>query len=195
MRSLKTIALIGAMGVWLVGCGAKSIWAQATQPVGFEKGVVEGNTYKNASLGLELTPASGIKLGQPEINGTLVKVWGQGEKRWFSVSQLTVFYAEALTFYPQDWRTTEKYMHMLSRSNTNQGFMIAKEPSNEQLGGMVFSRADFKKPSLYEATFLRACSSYAFVFIFRGADLEEVNGLVSRATVKLDPQRSGCGAK
>jgi hypothetical protein len=35
----------------------------------FDKGAVEGKIYKNASVGLELTPDPMLKLGTPELRG------------------------------------------------------------------------------------------------------------------------------
>ena len=60
------------------------------------------------------------------------------------------------------------------------------------LGGIVFSRYDFKKGIVYESLFVKMCDTQALVFIFAGADEKTVNELSAETELKLDPATSGC---
>jgi len=163
-----------------------------------EKGAVEENTYKNASLGLELTPAPGLKFGTPQMKGTLgtapliVTIAAQSEKGFFSETESTVFYADALAYYPEDQRSTEAYVKKLTRANIRFGYMPISSVPNSQLGGVSFFRSDFRKDSKYEVVFIKSCDVYAFVFAFVGADVDAVDSLVLGTKVKLDLRQSGC---
>jgi len=113
-------------------------------------GSVEGRTYKNASVGLELTTAPALKLGTPELKGQpgsvplLVTVAAWGEKNLFSAREGTVFYADALAYYPADQRSTEAYARKVIRMNHGEGLEPVEAPIESKLGGVQFTRIDFK---------------------------------------------------
>jgi len=99
----------------------------------FEKGTIEGRTYKNASVGLEFTPAAKLKLGTPELRagrgaapGTLVTVAAWGEEKRFSARDGTTFWAEALTNYPENLRSSQFRVQSVVQDNRKAGF----EPLN-----------------------------------------------------------------
>jgi hypothetical protein len=83
----------------------------STQAVLVTKGQVENGVYKNDSIGLQFTPAGNLHLQAPEIMGTpgtvplLVKVEADADRALisglFSAPGLTIFYADALAFYPR----------------------------------------------------------------------------------------------
>jgi len=164
---------------------------------GLRKGVVEGPKYKNASIGLEFNPPTELRFETPEIRGTLggqlVTVGAYGERKRFSASEAAIFYADLLSYYPEDQRTTEAYLRKVVKGNGTEGFEPVKGDAEGQLGGVPFARVDFRKDEAYEVVFVKACKRYAFVFIFAGPDLERVNVLIARTGVELDLQLSGCG--
>jgi hypothetical protein len=169
--------------------------------VPLDKGVVEGGTYKNDSVGLELTPASSLKLGTPVMKGTqgslplLVSVSAVGERKWSTASDGMGFYVEDLAYYPENRRSTEAYVSRAVQSQEKQGFVSVKGTQEERLGGVAFARTDFRQNEVYEAVHMKACDVYAFVFIFAGEDLAAVNKLVAQTNIKLDMKNSGCGGK
>jgi hypothetical protein len=187
----------------LVVCTQGSNLAQTpTRPpsrIPLNSGVVQGNTYRNNSLGLELTPARGLQFGTPEMKGTpgsvplLVTVAAWGEHNWFSANGGTVFYADDLGYYPENRRSTIAYVERVVREQKNEGSELVESTAEGQLGGVTFARADFRRPSKYVVVFVKACDVYAFVFIFAGLDLESVNKLIAQTKVKLDMKGSGCG--
>jgi TonB family protein len=67
------------------------------------------------------------------------------------------------------------------------------ESHEVKLGGVSFSRTDFKKWPVYEAVLVKACAVEAFVFIFAGSDQDAVNRLINGTELKVDDSRSGCG--
>src|SRR6516165_2956850 len=81
-----------------------------------DKGSVEGRTYKNASIGLELTVADGLEFQAPELKGTpgavplLVTVTAWRSEGLLSPRTATAFYADALAYYPEAQRSTDAYM-------------------------------------------------------------------------------------
>src|SRR5260370_16005484 len=125
-------------------CSFAQTPARPPSRVPLNSGVVQGSTYKNDSLGLELTSAPGLKFGTPEMKGPtgtdpqLVTVSAWAEKKWFSVREGTVFYAEALAGSPENIRSTEGYMHGVVRANSNDGFDLIKAPRDEHFDGVSF---------------------------------------------------------
>jgi hypothetical protein len=166
----------------------------------WDKGLVEGRTYKNASVGLELTPAPGLELGTPELKGNpgtvplLVTISALGEWRLFSAREVMAFYTDALAYYPETRRSTDAYMQRLVRGNEKEGFQPLEGSSANKLGGSTFARRDFKKGLVYEAVLVKACDAQALVFIFAGSDRDAVNKLIAATGLKLDVATSGCGS-
>jgi len=165
-----------------------------------DKGEIVGNTYKNIALGLEFTPDPNLKLGTPEVKGSpesgaqIVTVAALGEKKWFSANDETVFYAD-FTSYPESRRSTEAYMQRIVRTNESEGLQLVKSTGEEHFGGMLFSRSDFERSSMYEAVYAKTCDAFTLVFIFAGSDPQGVNKLIAQTRVKLDLKNPGCHDK
>ncbi|HWW15693.1 MAG TPA: hypothetical protein VN310_13610 [Candidatus Dormibacteraeota bacterium] len=166
----------------------------------WDKGVVEGRTYKNTSVGLELTPAPGLEFGPPELKGSpgtvplLVTITAAGKERLFSAREVMACYSDALAYYPETGRTTDAYMLRVIRSNQKEGFDLVGVRSDDKLGGITFARQDFKKGIVYEAVLVRACDAQALVFIFGDSDRDAANKLISATELKLDLVHLGCGS-
>jgi TonB family protein len=164
-----------------------------------DKGKVEGRTYRNPSIGLELTPAPELEWGTPETEGppgavpVFVKVDAWGEQKLFSARNGTVFCAEALSNLPTEHRSTEAYMRMLVSGNQKDGFDPVQEHLECKLDGVTFLRTDFKKDLVYEAVLVKTCNPRLLLFIFTGADRDAVNRLIVGTDLMLDGPRSGCG--
>ena len=171
--------------------------ASKTQVPQMEKGSVDGRTYKNASIGLELTVADGLEFQAPELKGTpgtlplLVTVTAWRQEGLLSPRKVTAFYAEALAYYPEGQRSTDAYMAKAIRGNRSTGYEPVAENLKTSLGGMSFARTDFRGP-LYETVLVKACDAQAFVFIFASSSKDTVDALVAATSLKLDPVRSGC---
>jgi hypothetical protein len=163
-----------------------------------EKGLVYGRTYKNPSIGLELTLAAGLAFETPELKGTpgtvplLVTVSAWGKQGLFSARNGTIFYADALAYYPDGQRSTDAYVRKVIRGNRQEGFEAVEQNLQANLGGVSFARTDFKQGSVYEAVLVKSCDALAFVFIFTGSDGNAVNKLIAATDLKLDFVRSGC---
>jgi hypothetical protein len=166
----------------------------------WDKGVVEGGTYKNASVGLEITPATGLKFGAPELKGNsgtvplLVTITAVSAPKLFSGSDVMAFYTDALAYYPENQRSTEAYLRKVVRGNQKEGFEPLNGSSESTFGGTTFSRQNFKKGFVYEAVLVRACKPQAFVFIFASSERDRVNKLIAATQLKLDLAHSGCGS-
>jgi hypothetical protein len=157
-------------------------------------GTVEGDTYKNDSLGLQFTPPTGLKFSAPELKGKpgtlplLVTV-----AAWGTAIGGTVFYADDLGYYPEDRRSTKAYVERVVRTQKKEGLDLVEGKAEEQLGGVTFSRVDLHQTLNYQAVLVKACDVYAFVFIFASSDVESANRLIAHTAVKLDIKASGCG--
>lgn len=168
----------------------------------FDKGVVEGNTYKNASVGLEFTPDPKLRFGTPELSGkpgtvplsVTVAAWGEFKPQ--SAPEGTTFLATALAYYPEDQRSTGACMRRLGQANRKNGFQMVQDTGQGQLGRVPFARTDFfKEGPAYEAVFVKACDTQALVFVFTGSGRDTVNRLIAATELKLDLATSGCGAR
>jgi hypothetical protein len=163
--------------------------------------MVEAGTYKNASLGLEVTPAKGLEFGSPELKGNtgtvplLVTITAVGAPKLFSGSDAMAFYSDALAYYPENQRSTEAYLRKVVQGNRKEGFEPVSGSSESVLGGTSFVRQDFQKESRYEAVLIKACKAQAIVFIFAGSDRDGVTKLIEATQVKVDLERSGCGSQ
>jgi len=164
----------------------------------WDSGMVEGATYKNASVGLEITPARGLKFGTPELKGNtgtvplLVTITAVSAPKLFSGSDVMAFYSDALAYYPEDQRSTQAYLRKVVQGNRKEGFEPISGDSESVLWGMSFVRQDFQKESRYEAVLIKACKAQAMVFIFAGSDRDGVTKLIEATRVKVDVERSGC---
>jgi len=165
----------------------------------WEKGMVEGRTYKNASVGLELTPAPALEFGAPELKGKpgtvplLVTITAAGEAKLASAREVMSFSSDAMAYYPENRRSTADYMRRVALGNGEEGFTTLGGTSESKLGEVTFARQDFQKGVVYESVLVKACKTEALVFIFGGPDLDAVNKLVAGTRLKLDPATSGCG--
>ena len=166
-----------------------------------DKGHLEGNTYKNISLGLELKPPPGFMLDTPQLTGTsdklplTVTVKALSEKTWLSTREAVFFYADTLAYYPQDQRSTTAYMRKVVRANQKDGFELVERNSAVELGGTSFVRTDFfKRGPAYEVVLARACERQALVFVFTGSEKVVVDKLIAGTQVNLDLFISGCGS-
>lgn len=163
-----------------------------------EKGTIDGRTYKNPTIGLEFTPPVGMTFGTPELKGTpgtvplLATVAAWGERRRLSPREGEIFYADALGYYPNEQRLNEAYVRKLVRANRQQGFEPVGNSFDARLGGVSFSRTDFKKTPVYEAVLVKACAAEALVFIFVGSDRDSVSRLISGTSVRYSGSQTGC---
>jgi TonB family protein len=164
----------------------------------WDKGEVVGRTYKNASVGIEFTPPTSLELGDPKLKGNpgalplLVTINAAGEHIPATARKVMAFYTDALAYYPSTRRSTEEYMRRIVRNQQNNGYEPIEAAPYGMLGGIAFSRYDFKKGIVYESALVKMCETQALVFIFAGADEEIVNELSAETELKLDPATSGC---
>jgi len=165
----------------------------------WDKGVVESGTYKNGSVGLEITPAKGLEFGTPELKGNsgtvplLVTITAVSAPKLFSGRDVMAFYTDALAYYPETQRSTEAYLRKAVRGNQQEGFEPVNGSSESVLGRATFTRQDFQQGPRYEAVLVKACKAQAIVFIFAASDRDGVNKLIAATQLKLDLAHSGCG--
>src|SRR5579864_8420284 len=121
-------------------------------PPRFEKGTIEGGTYKNASVGLEFTPTAKLKFRTPELRpgrggapGAFLTVAAWGEEKLFSARDIVTFWADALANYPENLRSTQARVQNVVQDNRKAGFEPLGGSEQAELGGVAFVRTDFKK--------------------------------------------------
>jgi hypothetical protein len=195
MWGFKTLFLLMTLAVT-----TPFLWAQqggkpqpktpaSTQNVLPTKGLIDHGTYKNPSIGLEFTPAQSLRLKEPVMNGTPGKtplfITVQAENDPGSVFSQTIFYAEALAFYPEEQRTTAKYFQRSTQVVVANGFSPVPGRSSAQISGIPFLCEDFAKGAVHETLLVMTHGAYAYVFIFVGPDGGVTNKLVESTKVKL----------
>jgi hypothetical protein len=164
-----------------------------------EKGSVEGKTYKNASIGLELTPDAKLKFGSPELKhkplSLSLAAWGKSKTG--TAREGTALWVIESDYYPSGQRSTEDFMRRVVEANRKDGFKPAQDSSDSQLGKTSFARTDFshKDYPAYEVVFVKACETLAMGFVFTGSDRDAVNTLIAATELKLDLPTAGCAAK
>src|SRR5258708_33285785 len=119
------------IGVAVVAMAQDRVTVTAPKPSAvvprWNKGVIEGRTYRNASVGLEITPAPGLEFEAPELSGKpgtvplLVTISALGEAKLFSVQEAMSFYTDALAYYPETRRSTDAYVRRVIQGNKQGG--------------------------------------------------------------------------
>jgi TonB family protein len=150
------------------------------------KGMIEGGTYKNSAIGLELTVAPGLRLEQmPGMGSHGIAVQAQnGPEPEYG---LTVFYADALATYPEDQRNTSRYQEKIVRSNQEGGFQLTEGQPSAEISSIRFARNDFVRGAVHETVLVMTHNGYAFVFIFTGASSERTDKLIASTNLKVTP--------
>jgi hypothetical protein len=167
----------------------------------WNKGIVEAGVYKNASLGVELSPPPGLDFDAPDLKGNpgtvplLVTINALGKSRLLSGREVMSFYSDALAYYPENRRSTGDYVRRVVFGNKQEGWTPEERDSDSQMGGVTFTRKNFRKEGRYEAVLMKACRAQALVLIFAGNDEDEVNKLITSTKLNLDPAISGCAAE
>jgi hypothetical protein len=205
VRPMRKIICCIFLCVAVAGLSQDRVTIVGSKPSGdaprWDKGVVEGRTYKNASVGLEITPPPGLAFGDPELKGNpgtvplLVTITAAGEPKLLSAREVMAFYTDALAYYPEARRSTDAYMQRVIRGNQKEGFETSDGILESKWGGLTFVRQDFKKGIVYEGVLVKACRAQALVFIFGDSDRDAVNKLIAATELKLDLTSSGCGSR
>jgi hypothetical protein len=166
-----------------------------------DEGSIQGKTYKNPSLGLELTADPSLTFQRPELkeNGTKCESLMVPALRKFrsgSAREGTFIGAVALAYYPKDQRSTDSCMRRIVEAQRKNGFKAVRGSSQSELGRTMFARTDFLREGLaYEAVFVKACDALALTIVFAGSDRDAVEKFVAATDLKLDPSVSGCGSQ
>jgi hypothetical protein len=153
------------------------------------KGLIDHDTYKNPFIGLEFTPAKGLRLKEPGMKGTpgttplIITV--QAETDPGSNYGLTVFYADALAYYPEEQRNAARYLQKVIRANEADGFQHVDGGTSAQISGTPFICADFVKGAVHETILVMTHDAFAFVFIFAGSDVGVTSKLIASTNMKL----------
>jgi hypothetical protein len=158
------------------------------------KGSIEQGTYKNPSIGVEFTPAENLHLEDPEMEGTpgaakllirIKAIEGGLLSGILSPRSVTIFYADALAYYPENQRGTPLYVDKVIRANKAFGYQTVNEVTQDQINGITFVRVDFVKGDVHESVFVTTHNAYAFVFIFAGSDFGSINKIIASTKVRL----------
>lgn len=132
-------------------------------------------------------------MGTPGTTPLLVKVEADADSGLisglFSARSLTIFYADALAYYPEEQRNAPRYLRKVVRTNEADGYQHVDGKSSDEISGISFVRADFTKAEVYETVFVTTHNDYAFVFIFVGPDIGVVSKMVASTNVKFIPQK------
>jgi TonB family protein len=150
------------------------------------KGVIDGTTYKNSSIGLQFTPAAGLRVEQMNAAASnMIAVRAQNDPG--PMYGLTVFYADELAQYPEGQRSAPRYLEKVVRANEADGFQLTEGEPSTEISGVQFVRADFVRGAVHETILVMTHNGYAFVFIFSGASAERTRQLIASTDLKVTP--------
>lgn len=201
------------MGVALVAGFRESVARAATSKSGsstplpipnYNKGTVDGQTYKNSSVGLEFIVPPGFQFKSPQLTGprgkapVLVTVMALGVERvsfFLSFRDTITFMSEARADLPDPTAptATEDYFAGLIHVNEKEGFMPQQgDEVRTKWGGVYFSRVDFRRRPAYEAVLVKACHNQVLTFIFAGLDLKSVDRLIAGTKLNINMTLSHC---
>jgi hypothetical protein len=188
--------------ILLLGAASSSALAQtARKPLSRTEptaGLVDGDTYRNSSLGLELKAAPSLRFGPPSVRGVpgsvplLVTIAALNGRDFSSSTRATVFYAEDLGYYRPDLRSTQAYVNRVVRSQITQGLELVKGAGEQRVGDVRFARADFRRTGQYQIVLIKACKAYAFVFIFAAPSPDGANAILTGTHIALAKTGLGC---
>lgn len=148
------------------------------------KGAIEGATYKNSSIGVQFTPAPGLRLEQVNpAASNMIAVRAQNDPG--PMYGMTVFYADKLANYPEDQRNASGYLQKVVRTNEADGFQLTQGEPSAQISGIQLVRADFVRAAVHETILVMTHNGYAFVFIFAGASAERTGQLIASSDLKV----------
>ena len=160
--------------------------SDSTKNIG--KGIQEGDTYANASIGIIFSVPK-MTWNLPEMRGTpgtvplFIMVPATGEPG----TGVLTFYADALDFYPEDERTTAGYMQKLINDQAAQGYKRVDGKATQEMGGTTFARADLVKGFGAETILVTVNKGFGFEFFFTGPDVASVDKRIASMTVKVTP--------
>jgi TonB family protein len=150
------------------------------------KGVIDGPTYKNPSIGLQFTPAPGLRLEQMNPAAPdMIAVQASNDPG--PMYGMIVFYADELAHYPEEQRTGSRYLQKVVRANEADGFQLTESEPSATISGVLFVRADFVKGAVHETILVMTHNGYAFVFVFAGANAERTGELIASTDLKITP--------
>lgn len=162
------------------------------------RGTIQGQTYKNATLGIEFAlpedlqfqeqptatsdPATGLRMISIHAGS---KPGNRFALKKYVVDKSIMFVADPLARHPVDERTDAGYMRSMVQVEKSEGFKQKGDTSVGKIGDTAFSRADFTHGRRYHVVFATGRKEYAFVFIFVANDLETADALSSSLSLKL----------
>jgi hypothetical protein len=139
-------------------------------------GSFDGNTYKNAHIGLtysypdKLQPQSLATLPPPSDGRThiLLALWNSPKQ---TPTPRIVMFIDDVSSYPNV--TTARYLLSMTKAAQQGGADISKEPVEVVISGLKFLRLDYRRPKdpaqLYNSGFVALWNKYALVFQINSA--------------------------
>jgi hypothetical protein len=172
--------------------------AQATTATTDTRGSTDGQTYKNAFLGVEFTLPEDLEFGeQPQVQIEPATGWRQFSIRANSkpgnrfsfhkyiVDKALMFVADPLARHSVDERTDTGYMRRMVQVEKSEGFKLTGDNLVDKIGDATFSRANFAKGKRQHVVFVALRKDYAIVFIFVANDLATAEALAKSTIVRL----------
>ena len=161
------------------------------------KGFVDGQTYKNAFLGVEITLPDDQQFHEPElaedakVSRRVIRI-SAGSKphnkfspKKFVVDTGVICVADLLAAYPDAERTEEGYMRKMAEIEGSQGFKRIDGKSADKIGDLAFMRANFVQGKRQHVLLATLRKDNAFVFIFIANDMASAEALIASTAVKL----------
>jgi hypothetical protein len=153
-----------------------------------------GGCTTNPSLGLELTVDPILAFSAPDLKGKpgfppgSVAIAAWSKSKFGSTFGGVAFSAVALTYYPENQRSTDSCMRRVIEANQKGGFDRIHGVPEGQFAGISFVRADFlrRDTAVYQAAFVKAYDSIVFILVVTGPDQVVVDKLIASTKLKME---------
>jgi lipoprotein NlpI len=178
------------------GMGADATAASVKNVARYDAGFVEGHTYKNLTVGLELTVPEELTLGPPKVNtfaGTEQfaitisadsKPHNRFSPRNYIVDEEVRLNVDPLAAHSLDERSLDSYMRLASQAVIRTGFKPIDGPSTTTVGGVQFSRANFARGRRLHTVLVAIHRDYAISFLIISDDAETAERLIKSTVLK-----------
>jgi len=165
--------------------------------VRYDAGFIEGHTYKNSTIGLELTVPEELTFRPQEVNtlnGTEQfsisisadsKPRNRFSPRKYIVDEEVRLNADPLAAFSLDERSPDGYMRLASQAVLKTGFKPIDGQSTATVGDVQFSRANFAQGHRLHTVLVAIHRDYAISFLIISNDAQTAERLIESTVLKF----------
>jgi hypothetical protein len=163
----------------------------------YDPGLIEGHTYKNSTIGIELTVPEELSFKPQEVNtfpGTQQfaitvsadsKPHNRFSPRKYIVDEEVKLNADPLAAHSLDERSLDGYMRFVSQAVLRTGFKQIEGPSTATVGDTQFFRGNFTQGHRLHTVLVAIHGDYAISFLIVSNDADTAERLIKSTVLKF----------